>query len=287
MRKSRRLLFSMSISMFMCIVISFILVSNSCIEIRQYVTILLPFLKQKKEVLLNIILGIFASSFIAYWGFVFEAIEEKRKMRLFIKKTYQQVYFNLIPYIDSLDYDQVRAIVVMKSDLIDDVREIIINYKYRYRIYQFFKKQLLKISSNDVDLFFADFKFLKYVKAIEVIGTLHDYFLNLNQLYFAIKTHTFTYVEDCKLLKMNNDWYNYLKVQQNPGSDMLNLSEKQFRDIKTAIRNEEIIIKQLYRSLFFIKERMIKEIRSLENTSLNIQMEIMDANFKSYIDKFL
>lgn len=273
--------------MFICIALSFTLVNNSCMGIRQYVTILLPFLKYKKEMLLNVILGIFASSFIAYWGFVFEAVEEKRKMRLFIKKTYQQVYFNLIPYIDSLDYEQVKEIVVMKSDLIDDVREIMINYKYRYRIYQFFKKQLLKISSDNIDLFFADFKFLKYVKAIEVIGTLHDYFLNINQLYFAIKTHTFAYTENCKLLKMNIDKYNDLKRKQNCMPRILKLLEKQLIDIKSLKQNEEIIIKQLYRSLLSVKERMIKDISSLESTVLNIQMEIMDANYESVVDKFL
>lgn len=166
MRKYKRLIISMVISIIVSLVIIWVLKCN----FREF---------NNKNDIINVFIGILGSSFVTMLGYMLELHFERKSNKQKLIQYYREISFKIIPYIKEMD--TIRVSKIMEDDIIYKIRDLLANYKITKKILFFVNNKIEK--SYDVDI--LDIRCIsKYLKIMYILIKVHDYMTQVNTYIF-------------------------------------------------------------------------------------------------------
>lgn len=183
MRKSRRLIISMMISIFISSTVIFLCESRSCENIRYLIKQYVVFFDGKKSMIENIFIGIFGSSVISLIGYIFEYNVEKRQMHLKIIYLFRIIYLRYYKSIGTENIESIRE-KFLQDEVFNEISCCCMEYK------RFFSRR------DNI-----------YMTAIGIMKWTELYYTNIFCIYSALKEiednikQLYTNIEEMELWK--------------------------------------------------------------------------------------
>lgn len=136
---------------------------SNCLSLfRKFIKRNIIFFDGKKSVIENIFIGIFASSLIALIGYIFEYMDEEKRLKLEIISTFKGVYYKYYNLIGDTNIKDIIEKYIM-DDVIIKANQCDIEYK--------------KIFSKKADI---------YNEAIEIMRWVDLYYSNIYSKYSSL-----------------------------------------------------------------------------------------------------
>ena len=229
MKKYKRLIFSMFISIFISIgIIS--LLNFGCQENNTYSTIS------------NIFIGILGSSFVTLLGYFFEYFSYKKEYKNNVLDCYREVRIKIIPFLHSFDDDMVNKI--MNKDIIYRIRALRSDrLKYLNILDKICKTRVIEKYEIRIDNILP-----QYMKALYVLSMIHDYF-TLRNTYLYIQNFLKSEYDD--MYQMLKDCFTdeEIKEQLQPTIEAIDLNKENKKKMKTYWEESPLSFQELCREL--------------------------------------
>ena len=250
MRRSKQLVKSMIITIFISLIIIFLCEGYQFVNIRRFVVQKFGFLAGKRESVENIFIGILGNSIVTLIGYVLEYFECIKNLQKDVEYCYMDVRDKLFPYIDGNNTEMIYKI--RKDDILLKMREIAQDYKPVLDFYLHMIKIVNRFIKDDIyklELLDCDFC-SKFVKAAFVITALHNHFLILST----------------DLLVKNICLKEY---------------KKEYKSLKRMFKKEEIdrMLAQLKKQYKSCVQSEKKEKEYIESLNLDSKCKYLDAAF--------